>query len=321
MSQSWDSFLDDNETETGSTDASSLSIHPNSNADDQILPNNSNIPDANKTNGDQLVDQQLNSAPIPNPMSDFASDDFPTRNPKIRNSPPMNRPFYYPGQIQVNPNKPNEQMANPIPQHFYTSYQKQFSPRPELPRFQTPPPAQKTQRILSGKGKSDGIYYYVQFHPNRLSYAKNPNKLDIEINDYVITEVDRGIDLGRIIRIDSSPPEKDITSCPNIIRKATRQEIQMIPAKEQKEIDAKKVCQEKANELGLPMTVTGTEFQFDGKKLTVYYTAGQYIDFRNLVHTLFKVFGTRIWMVWFDGTSPVRDVFTHHTRDRRFTLE
>ena len=93
MSQSWDSFLDDNETETGSTDASSLSIHPNSNADDQILPNNSNITDPNKTNGDQLVDQHLNSAPIPHPMSDFASDDFPTRNPKNRNSPPMNRPF------------------------------------------------------------------------------------------------------------------------------------------------------------------------------------------------------------------------------------
>jgi cell fate regulator YaaT (PSP1 superfamily) len=47
------------------------------------------------------------------------------------------------------------------------------------------------------------------------------------------------------------------------------------------------------------MNITRAEFQFDGKKLTFYYTADAYVDFRDLVRALFKVFGTRIWMVWY----------------------
>ena len=63
------------------------------------------------------------------------------------------------------------------------------------------------------------------------------------------------------------------------------------------------------------MLITGAEFQFDGKKLTFYYTASIYVDFRNLVRTLFKTFGMRIWMVWHDGHAPVKDVLQrneHH---------
>ena len=66
----------------------------------------------------------------------------------------------------------------------------------------------------------------------------------------------------------------------------------------------------KVKELGLPMLITDAEYQMDGKKLTFYYTASKYVDFRNLVRVLFKTFSTRIWMVWHDGNAPVKDVFT-----------
>ena len=209
-----------------------------------------------------------------------------------------------------------------------------------MPRFQTPPPqpisqispsfisstmvpsfnnGNMTEPIDNNNNNPNpnaGEYYFVQFHPNRTLLVKNTPKILLDLNDYV-----RGYDIGKIVKNELHPLEKDVIAARNIIRKATPYEVSMIPNKEEKEKNARNVCQEKADELGLPMKITATELQFDGKKLTVYFSANQYIDFRNLVHTLFREFGTRIWMVWFDGTSPVRDVFTHSARERRFTME
>jgi cell fate regulator YaaT (PSP1 superfamily) len=98
-----------------------------------------------------------------------------------------------------------------------------------------------------------------------------------------------------------------------ILRKATPEEIAAIPAKEVREGRALTLCQTKVRDLGLAMEITGAEFQFDGKKLTFYYTASKYVDFRNLVKGLFRVFGTRIWMVWYDGGAPVKDVYSRGT--------
>jgi cell fate regulator YaaT (PSP1 superfamily) len=95
-----------------------------------------------------------------------------------------------------------------------------------------------------------------------------------------------------------------------ITRKATQHEIDSIASKETRENGAMQFCQMQARELGLPMDIIGAEFQFDGKKLTVYYTAIKYIDFRELVRVMFRSYGTRIWMVWCDGGAPVRDVLT-----------
>ena len=82
------------------------------------------------------------------------------------------------------------------------------------------------------------------------------------------------------------------------------------------EVNALKICQMKVKELNLPMEITGAEYQYDGKKLTFYYSATQYIDFRNLVRILFKIFSTRIWMVWHDGNAPVKDVLTKNETEK-----
>jgi cell fate regulator YaaT (PSP1 superfamily) len=82
---------------------------------------------------------------------------------------------------------------------------------------------------------------------------------------------------------------------------ATEAEVEELKQKSEREDRAVEVCRSKTAELGLPMTITRAEFQFHGKKLTFYYTAVSDVDFWDLVRTLFKVFGTRIWMAWCDG--------------------
>lgn len=161
-------------------------------------------------------------------------------------------------------------------------------------------------------------YVKVQFHPNRAQIAINTNKINLSVGDYVATEADRGYDIGQIVSFcDDIEEVPNLSNYQVIIRKAKPQEVLFLHEKRQKEENAIKICQEKVNELKLPMTITSTEYQFDGKKLNVYFTAKTYVDFRKLVNSLFKVFGIRIWMVWYDGKAPVRDVFTHNKQQNR----
>lgn len=153
-------------------------------------------------------------------------------------------------------------------------------------------------------------YCSVKFHPNNVQILSYSPSLNLSIGDYVITDADRGYDIGIVTSINQHPSSKDAKAAKFVTRKASKDETQQIPLKVEKEKAALELCQKKVTELGLPMQITGAEYQFDGKKLTFYYAASSYVDFRNLVRVLFRIFGTRIWMVWYDGTAPVKDVLT-----------
>lgn len=152
------------------------------------------------------------------------------------------------------------------------------------------------------------MYASVFFNSLRTEIFKFKSNLEVKAGCWVITEADRGLDIGSIANVIPQPKPKDVKNAKFIIRIATPIEIQDLQVKLEKERRAKEICQQKADELGLPMTIISTEFQFDGKKLTVYFKAQQFIDFRSLVRALFKFFETRIWMVWYDGNAPVKAV-------------
>lgn len=146
-------------------------------------------------------------------------------------------------------------------------------------------------------------YYQVEFNPRRSAVFQANPRMQFNVGDYVLTEADRGYDIGRVKSIVRRPTVRDTNGAKTIVRMATTNEIQQLPEKAEREARALQFCRAKAAELGLPMNITGAEFQFDGKKLTFYYTATNYVDFRGLVRMLFKVFATRIWMVWYDGQT------------------
>jgi hypothetical protein len=158
------------------------------------------------------------------------------------------------------------------------------------------------------KSSNKGGYYLVQFHPFRSEVFHLSDNKTLKQGDYVVTEADRGYDIGVVVQTNVKTIQKDARNIKEIVRVASRHEISQLPIKTEREKKAKEICQQKTKDLGLPMTITGAEFQFDSKKLTFYYTATSYIDFRDLVRTLFKIFGMRIWMVWHDGVGPVKDV-------------
>ncbi|ORD96220.1 YOM2 [Hepatospora eriocheir] len=63
-----------------------------------------------------------------------------------------------------------------------------------------------------------------------------------------------------------------------------------------KEKSALKTINQLKEAYKLDVEITKCEYQWDGKRVTVYYRASERIDFRALVRELFKYFKIRIWM-------------------------
>ena len=120
--------------------------------------------------------------------------------------------------------------------------------------------------------------------------------IDCRRGDYVIVEVDRGTEFGRVSSrcVPKFESEKKFFSSGKIIRKTTEGDMRQIEHNRTKAKDALHVCISKITELKLEMNMLSCEFAFDGSKVIFYFTAEGRVDFRDLVKVLAKVFRVRI---------------------------
>ena len=135
----------------------------------------------------------------------------------------------------------------------------------------------------------------VLFKGERRAVFRNRHDLDIRENDYVVVEADRGEDLGKIsfvgelVRLKKGKGETR-----SIIRIATEDDKAQCAQNKAKEKEAYFLCKEKVKQFNLDMKLVDVEIQFDGSKITFYFTAAQRVDFRELVKNLASVYRTRI---------------------------
>jgi cell fate regulator YaaT (PSP1 superfamily) len=120
---------------------------------------------------------------------------------------------------------------------------------------------------------------------------------------YVLVEADRGEDLGEVTALGSiaerkcsASPAGCATPTPErrILRLAESGEIQRLQELRADETRARLEAAAHVARHGLKMKVTESEWQFDRKKLIIYFTAERRVDFRELVRDLARVFRTRI---------------------------
>ncbi|WPH00426.1 Hypothetical protein R9X50_00325400 [Acrodontium crateriforme] len=81
-----------------------------------------------------------------------------------------------------------------------------------------------------------------------------------------------------------------------IKRLASQHEIRMLAEKEGNEAKAKRTCQQKVAHLHLQMEILDAEWQWDFQKLIFYYYADHYINFKDLITDLYRIYKTRIWL-------------------------
>lgn len=134
----------------------------------------------------------------------------------------------------------------------------------------------------------------IQFKGQRKELYVNSRELYLHTGNYCVVQADRGEDMGLIVSIAKVGPKEIEADLKEILRHATDHDVEMMEEKREKELEALKTCQQKAAEHDLQIKLVDVEYQFDGNKITFYFTADGRIDFRELVKDLAGVFRTRI---------------------------
>lgn len=143
-------------------------------------------------------------------------------------------------------------------------------------------------------------YAEIAFKCKRKKLYKNTHHYPLREFEFVIVQVDNGIDVGTICSCGDEAINKFHTIYKEeepqhtIIRHMNYDDFQKHKINLEDEIKALAQIKKIVKEYHLEMKVTEAEWQFDRQRLTVYFTAPQRIDFRELVKELAKVFRTRI---------------------------
>jgi cell fate regulator YaaT (PSP1 superfamily) len=134
----------------------------------------------------------------------------------------------------------------------------------------------------------------VEFKGNRRLYFSNPMEFLLRVGDLVIVQVEKGEDMGRVACLLPHLPESIPAPQFPVLRCATAKDIALQKDYRQRECQARTICLEKIAKHNLEMKLVDVEYQFDGRKLTFYFTADGRVAFRQLVKDLAAAFRTRI---------------------------
>ena len=111
--------------------------------------------------------------------------------------------------------------------------------------------------------------------------------LELKLNDLVIVETNRGIELGKVVT-----PPKEVTPAENaepfkpVIRKATPEDIAQAQHQRERARKALSKSKELIANLNLPMKAIYAQYNLDGSHLIVFFYSEKRVDFRELVRKL-----------------------------------
>ncbi|MFC1957882.1 stage 0 sporulation family protein [Chloroflexota bacterium] len=127
----------------------------------------------------------------------------------------------------------------------------------------------------------------VRFKRAGKVYYFDPADIDLEINDFVVVETSRGPELGRVViaprQVLVNETDKPLKP---VVRKAEPDDINRAQELEAKEREAMVECSKLIAKLTLPMKLLSAEYNLDGSRLTLHFSAAERVDFRELVREL-----------------------------------
>ena len=153
----------------------------------------------------------------------------------------------------------------------------------------TPGPATPEGEILPGD------LVCVRFKGRRLEVFRDDERLKPSPGAIVVVETERGYDLGEVV--ETPPPNLTNrlgTGAHRLLRKATPEEMERRDAIRAEDDASLAVVRERVKRFGLPMHLVDAEHQFDGNRISFFFTADHRVDFRDLVRDLAGIFRTRI---------------------------
>jgi cell fate regulator YaaT (PSP1 superfamily) len=135
----------------------------------------------------------------------------------------------------------------------------------------------------------------IRFKKAGKVYYFDPSGIELKVNDYVVVQTARGIEMGQVTIASKQVLVSEITAeLKPIVRKASEEDNKRAQDYSAKESSAMEECSKMIRKLNLPMKLVSAEYNLDGGRLTFYFTAEERVDFRELVRELTAFFKTRI---------------------------
>lgn len=138
----------------------------------------------------------------------------------------------------------------------------------------------------------------VSFKPVTKVYYFDPGALlDLQAGEYVVVETSQGREVGQVVWQPRKLADNEVgAGLKPVVRRATALDLVERDRWRHSEAEAAEICRAKAAEHGLAIKIISAEYNYDGSRLVVSFSAEGRIDFRELVRDLSKALGTRIEM-------------------------
>ena len=137
----------------------------------------------------------------------------------------------------------------------------------------------------------------VRFKRNGKIYYFDSSGIELKIGENVIVETARGLEMGEVVITDTEKISNKISKpLKPVVRLASAEDLQCADEFKQREGEALAECAEIIEKLKLPMKLISTEYNIDGSRLTVFFSAEGRVDFRELVRELSHSLKVRVEM-------------------------
>ncbi|MFN3344414.1 MAG: stage 0 sporulation family protein [Chloroherpetonaceae bacterium] len=157
----------------------------------------------------------------------------------------------------------------------------------------------------------------VEFATRRSEFFRNAPSLNLRKGEQVIVQTDGGgYDIGIVKSIGKTakfrleqknllPDSPDILP---VLRRPTDEDLARHKKHQEQLPEVKRFTLSKIEELGLDMKYVDAEIRLDEQRTTIYFTADQRVDFRELVRLLAAQFKTRIQLTQISAREEAKRV-------------
>ncbi len=131
----------------------------------------------------------------------------------------------------------------------------------------------------------------IHFQPRGNIFFCEVVDIPLQTGDAIVVETEHGLDLARVTTTDAigKEPSKPLIE---VIRLAQPEDLEK--AQQEKETESLTKCQELVTRLGLKMKPLSVHYDLNSSHLTIFFSAQERVDFRNLVQKLGHSLNTRV---------------------------
>ena len=111
--------------------------------------------------------------------------------------------------------------------------------------------------------------------------------IELEAGDYAVVKTIHGLEVGHVVIAPSQIAASEITEpLKEVVRKAEPEDVKHMEELEEKGEETLIECAKLVSELNLPMKLLSAEYNLDGSRITILFSAEERVDFRELVRRL-----------------------------------